>query len=426
MKKLASQGGRVACAALCFAAGSAHSLSPADVFQKVSPGVWAVRALDAEERPFRFGSAVVVAPGRLVTSCHVLARAKGVQVRREGRLYEASLEHADVQRDLCLLAVKGMDVSPVPTAKADELSIGQRVFAIGHPERLAVTLSEGLLSGLREEDGSPLLQTTAPTPPGFSGAGLFDESGRLVGILTLAHRGQSGGAQTLRFALPAEWVAQIPERAVSQMQARSRSAGTDSSPPRAIPGLPPVGTTWEYGFRDRQYSTRERIFTVRAESVSERAVRESFAGGSGEASTQEVDPLAMRFNPRRLTGDYAVIELAPYFFSTDRALTVDTRPANYSASVPWEVSLPRVQPEDVSVPAGTFKAFRVDVSGTIVGLGGTIQLTTYGAERPVRFHYTAWYAPQVNRYVMVRHQTWNVRGTQIGDEVAQLLKYKTN
>jgi S1-C subfamily serine protease len=75
--------GAIAIATLC---GSALALDPTQVFDKVSGSVWVVRALDASERPFAQGSAVVIAPGKLVTNCHVLAKAVTVQVVHAHRM----------------------------------------------------------------------------------------------------------------------------------------------------------------------------------------------------------------------------------------------------------------------------------------------------------------------------------------------------
>ncbi len=55
-----------------------------------------------------------------------------------------------------------------------------------------------------------MIQTTAPISPGSSGGGLFDASGRLVGIVTFQHR----FGQNLNFAVPADWISEMRTRAV--------------------------------------------------------------------------------------------------------------------------------------------------------------------------------------------------------------------
>lgn len=224
-------------AALCLAgilaAGSVQALEPDALFAKVSPGVWTLRTFDAQERPLRGGSAVVVGPGRLVTNCHVLAKASSLVIRRDNVSYGATLEFPDVERDLCQIKVANFREAPLSIAPAGSARVGQRVYAIGSPRGLESTLSEGILSGLRGGDEGQLLQTTAAISPGSSGGGLFDSEGRLLGITTFGTR----EAGSLNFAVPAEFVAEIPARAQAALAQRPRveegAGGRPGQPPRA-------------------------------------------------------------------------------------------------------------------------------------------------------------------------------------------------
>jgi len=74
------------------------------------------------------------------------------------------------------------------------------VYAVGAPEGLEMTLSEGLISGFRDFRGQRVVQTSAPISHGSSGGGLFDEVGGLVGITTF----MLGAGQNLNFAILAE------------------------------------------------------------------------------------------------------------------------------------------------------------------------------------------------------------------------------
>jgi S1-C subfamily serine protease len=410
-------------AGLAMAAAPALALTPTEIFEQASPSVWAVRALDEQERPFSHGSAVVVAPGQLVTNCHVLAKAKAIQVRRENVLYEAKLEHADVERDLCLLSAKNLNAPAIAVAKMDGLKVGQRVFAIGNPQRLSLTLSEGLISGLRGEEDKPLIQTTAPLSPGSSGGGLFDESGRLVGITTFGVVNRQRTTQSLNFALPAEWIPEVAQR--SQQAAAARSAPPDVKTARIheIAGMPAVGATWKYSFRDHKYSNPERSFTIRIASVATQEVREAFRVDDGEERSLVVQPDEIRFSTHRLTNDYSILQLAPYYFAGPNASKgASTRPTGYPGTAPYNIGAVTVREDDVQVPAGTFKAMRLDVTGT--NSGGDLRAFTIGTSVVSRFHYTAWYAPEVNRYVSIRHQTWDGRGIPLSDERIQLIEHR--
>lgn len=219
---------------LAHGAAFANDLPPDQLFEKVSPSVWSVIAMDASNRPLGQGSAVVIAPGTLITNCHVLAKAASFSVKRDNVSYGGSLQHADTERDLCQITVRNFTAPAVATVSVDSLKVGQKAYAIGNPRGLEVTLSDGLISGLRRsEDGKSVefVQTTAPISPGSSGGGLFDSQGRLVGITTLIRR----DSQNLNFAIPSNWIAEVPARAQAALAARNsaQNATTVTAGPNA-------------------------------------------------------------------------------------------------------------------------------------------------------------------------------------------------
>jgi tetratricopeptide (TPR) repeat protein len=98
--------------------------------------------------------------------------------------------------------------------------MGERVYAIGAPAGLELTLSEGLVSGLRRYSEVYVIQTTAPVSHGSSGGGLFDSRGQLIGITTYILK----EGQNLNFAMPTEWV-QALEKHLVQQEHVARSSG---------------------------------------------------------------------------------------------------------------------------------------------------------------------------------------------------------
>jgi len=186
-----------------FITAVAMAKSAEDVYRDASPGV--VVVLAKLPSAVSYGSGVVVARIDVVTNCHVIDAASRIAVVVDKRQYVASVRYANTARDLCQLQVAGLRAHAVKIASATP-RIGQRVYAIGNPEGLERTLSEGLISSIRDQgNGTRMLQTTVPITHGSSGGGLFDSDGRLVGITT------SGmGAADLNFAIPAEAIAQLP------------------------------------------------------------------------------------------------------------------------------------------------------------------------------------------------------------------------
>lgn len=238
--------GLVAGAAL---AAAQPVLTPEALFEQVAPSVWVVRTQDSAGKPLALGSAVVIGPGRLITNCHVLARAKTVTVARENVSYGATLEFPDPERDLCQLKVANFNAPPVTIAPPDSWRVGARVYAIGNPRGLETTISDGLLSGIRrsEQNSFEALQITVPISSGSSGGGLFDARGRLIGITTFMLR----DAQNLNFALPASWIAEVPERAQVALAKRLTPATTAASPGAPAAAAPTGDRVFEYRLRDR-------------------------------------------------------------------------------------------------------------------------------------------------------------------------------
>ncbi len=177
-------------------------LTPQEVFKRVSPSVFIVEALDSGGKVVAFGSGVAVAPDQIVTNHHVIERGFTIRVRRGQTKWPAKVTHDSADHDLCRLQVVGLKAAGLSVRKSSTLEVGERVYAIGAPERLELTFSEGVVSALRDFSDGRVIQTTAPISSGSSGGGLFDTQGRLVGITSA---GIIEG-QNLNFAVPGEWV----------------------------------------------------------------------------------------------------------------------------------------------------------------------------------------------------------------------------
>ena len=206
---------------------AARANTPEQIFVQVSPSVVVVDIFDAKGKSIGQGSGVVTfnftgiggglnltaigAGSEVITNCHVAQKGESLKVRQLGKTFKATLQYADPDRDLCQLSVPDLQAPPVTLGTANKLRVGQRVYAIGAPKGLELTLSEGLISSLRPYEGSQYIQTSAAISPGSSGGGLLDDQGRLVGITTF----QFIEGQNLNFALPVDWIGELPKRAQS-------------------------------------------------------------------------------------------------------------------------------------------------------------------------------------------------------------------
>ena len=176
--------------------------SAQELFKRLSSSVFVVETLDASGSIVATGSGVALGPDEVVTNEHVIKGGKAWRIRHGRETWFANVEHLDPEHDLCELKSAGLNAPPVPVRASSSLAVGERVYAIGAPEGLEMTLSEGVVSGLRGYGGGRVIQTSAAISPGSSGGGLFDAQGRLIGITTFSMK----EGQNLNFALPTEWV----------------------------------------------------------------------------------------------------------------------------------------------------------------------------------------------------------------------------
>jgi serine protease Do len=191
-------------------------MTPEDLFAKLSPTIWVVRAQHGESANLAMGSAVAIGPQLLVTAYHVVAGASGVTIARDNgarvvRVHTVTAD-PDHRRDLCLLSIEDiLPDAPAVIAPIESVKVGAKVYAIGSPLGLELSLTDGLISALRvaEQESKPGIQTSAAIAPGSSGGGLFNEAGRLIGVTVAI---ASAETNYLAFAYPADWVDELPMR----------------------------------------------------------------------------------------------------------------------------------------------------------------------------------------------------------------------
>ena len=202
-------------------------LSPQELFKRLSPSVFVVEVLDETGSLVATGSAVVVARDQVITNKHVIEAGVAFRIKQRNRSLPATVTYVDPDHDLGRLTVEGLKASAVPVRLSTTLTVGEHVFSIGAPEGLELTISEGLISGLREFEQVRLIQTSAAISPGSSGGGLFDAQGQLVGITTFFLK----EGQNLNFALPGEWVRAVASHRPSLAEKNKMGSPADQALP---------------------------------------------------------------------------------------------------------------------------------------------------------------------------------------------------
>jgi S1-C subfamily serine protease len=159
--------------------------------------------LDKDGNAVAQGSGFLVSKdGRIVTNYHVVKSGSSAIVKLpDGAFYRVEGMLAfNKDRDVAIIKARGQDFRAATLGDSDRVQVGESVVAIGNPLSLESTVSNGIVSGIRniEEEGGKFLQITAPISPGSSGGPLFNMAGEVVGITTLYIK----GGENLNFAIP--------------------------------------------------------------------------------------------------------------------------------------------------------------------------------------------------------------------------------
>jgi S1-C subfamily serine protease len=139
----------------------------------------------------------------------------------------------DPTNDLALVRLNTSDRFPaVPLSSAENIQVGQRVFAIGSPFGLSGTLTTGILSRIGRNGD---LQTDAALNPGNSGGPLLNSRGELIGV-NKAILSTGGGNSGIGFATSAV----VARDFIQQNRNRSTASTTVERP---SPSTPLLGVT---------------------------------------------------------------------------------------------------------------------------------------------------------------------------------------
>jgi hypothetical protein len=172
------------------------TLTPAQIAERSTSSIALIRVDGG------LGSGFVVGEdGRVATNFHVIRGAsEATVVLGNGKEYEAvEVLAVDEEQDLAILRIEARKLKPLPLGDSTKIKPGERIVAIGHPLGLGATVSDGLVSGVRELPGQQsLVQISAPISQGSSGGPVFNDRGEVIGVSTL----MVSSGQNLNFAVP--------------------------------------------------------------------------------------------------------------------------------------------------------------------------------------------------------------------------------
>lgn len=186
-----------------------------ELFANLSASVFQVRVIDvASGDKSSIGSGFQVgAEGYVVTNFHVIAsrvheptKHRLEIVRDDGTTIAAELVTIDVVRDLAILQADTgtpatFQLRPHPPA------LGERVYSMGNPQDLGMTIIEGNYNGPVKLSRFQKLLFSGSLNPGMSGGPAIDREGAVIGVNV------SKGGEQLSFLVPASEVERLLQRA---------------------------------------------------------------------------------------------------------------------------------------------------------------------------------------------------------------------
>jgi serine protease Do len=233
---------------LAVALGSSFTALPAyaipdrsEVIQRAASLV-KIQAFDENNKTF-FGSGVVIAPNRVVTSCHVTRHSAQIVVVHRGGTHQVSGQAADIDHDICVLDVPGLAAPVLEVGASQNLRVGQPVWAMGFEGGGGLQFRTGFVRALHKYDGAWVIESTTAFTSGSSGGALMDDHGHLIGLLTYRLRGD----RRSYFSIPMDWL--------------SRAAAG----PESLPAVLPVNeglAFWQRGAEDLPYFLRAHRLVI--------------------------------------------------------------------------------------------------------------------------------------------------------------------
>ena len=194
-------------------------------------------------------------------------------------------------------------------------------------------------------------------------------------------------------------------------------------PGNLAPEMPRPGDLWKYQYVDGFSGQSKQIFVHEIVGVTPDEIAEKMylAGQSAFADSQSFTVSAAPRLFRRPLPGFSRPEFAPFLQAFRPGVAggafapIADLPSDMST---WQLSARMVGRERVVVPAGSFDALKIQITGERPGRSQIAE--------PVRMQHTIWYAPKVKRYVRYEVNSWSANGFQLDRDRFELVDFKLN
>lgn len=186
---------------LFIGASTAQAQNAQDIAKKAFGSTVLLVMEDANGQPLSLGSGFFVRQGEIASNLHVVEGAARGYAKLIGQKPKYDIEGitaVDPERDLVVLKISATGSAALSLGSSEAVQVGDNVYAVGNPQGLEGTFSQGIISSIREVGRDKLLQITAPISPGSSGGPVLNSKGEVIGVSVATFT----GGQNLNFAIP--------------------------------------------------------------------------------------------------------------------------------------------------------------------------------------------------------------------------------
>ncbi|MCR8923822.1 serine protease [Dasania sp. GY-MA-18] len=184
------------------------------LFEQLKNRVFQVKVIDiASGNKSSIGSGFLVANDHLIaTNYHVVSsyllnpeKYKLVLLDNQQQSQELAIVDFDIIHDLALLKTKALPYKPL-VIETSQPAKGNRIYSMGNPHDLGMTIIEGTYNGLVEGSRYQKYLFSGSLNPGMSGGPAFNSRGEIIGINV------SKGGEQISFLVPAFHLADLIKR----------------------------------------------------------------------------------------------------------------------------------------------------------------------------------------------------------------------
>ncbi len=181
-----------------------------EIIKKIEPSVVVIFTYDKRGNGIAQGSGFIINnKGDVITNYHVIEGAYKAEVKTiKGNVYPIKKVLADDKESDIVHVSTGLsqsEIFPIDIASTFP-DVGEKVIVIGSPLGLEQTVTDGIVSAIREIEGfGKIIQISAPISPGSSGSPVVNVKGQVIGIATF----QMIEGQNLNFAIPGERIVSL-------------------------------------------------------------------------------------------------------------------------------------------------------------------------------------------------------------------------